>query len=125
MIGFVAQKGMPTERLDPVDLLAALCGFLDEELDVFVHQPGWEFCTGFRGHLARVRSLPPESGAVTLDFEGGESLTLVPSEVIAFSGPSLCHQRGGWMELQLGFGGVVTIESLPAQHSGPTQPSAP
>lgn len=124
MIGLGAQKGMPNERLDPVDLLGALCGFLDQELDIFVHQPGWEFCTGFRGHLARVRSLPPESGAVTLDFEGGESLTLVPSEVIAYRGPSLHGRCGGWMELQLGFGGVVTIESFRSQHSGLTHRSA-
>lgn len=115
---------MRTERLDFAELLAALCGLLGAELDVLVHQPGWEFAIGIHAQLQRVTSLPPERGAITLEFEAEQSLTLVPSEVIAYRSTSPQTGGGEWMELQLGFGGVVTIESLPARDRGPTNRSA-
>lgn len=109
---------MTTEKLDHWDLMQALYELLDEELDVLFFQPDWDFSTGFRAKLALVEGLPPGGGAIALDFEGSQQLTLGPSDVIAYRGP-LSRDGGGacWLELQLGFGGVVRIAQVEAAHS--------
>jgi hypothetical protein len=70
------------------DLLAALCCLVSSEVQVYVHEPGWPYRAQFSASLVRVQSLVPGGGAMIFEFEGGESLSLGPSEVVDFHPPT-------------------------------------
>lgn len=112
------QIAMATEKLDHWELMQAFRELLDEELDVLFFQPGWDFSTGFRAKLALVDGVPPGGGAIALDFDGPNQLTIGPSDVTAYRGPLYQEGSGAcWLELQLGFGGVVWIEQVEGERS--------
>lgn len=101
----------PVSRLDFTGLLAALQELLGLELDVTVYLPGGSFAAGFRTRLLRVSELPPDQEAVTLEFEGEQTVTLAPEEVAVYCGASI--RRGSvtrWIEAHVTEGPCVLIE---------------
>jgi hypothetical protein len=72
--------------------------------------------------LQYLRGHASVDGPITLDFAGPESLTLVPYELVAYRGP--LYRDGGdgsWLEFQLNFGGVVSIEQVEEASSASAQ----
>lgn len=100
------QSSVTATRLEPVNLLSGLCRLVSSEVQVYVHEPGWPYRAQFSASLARVQSLVPGRGAIIFEFEGGESLSLGPSEVVDFH----VAPRGvqpAWVELKLRCGSSV------------------
>ncbi len=105
------QRSVSTQRAETFELLAALCGLVSSDVQAYVHEPGWPYRAEFRASLERVQSLVPGGGAITFGFEGGESLTLGPSEVVDFR-VSPIHHRPLWIEVQLRCGSSLWIEQV-------------
>jgi hypothetical protein len=106
-----AQSGMTATRPQQVDLLAALCRLVSSEVQVYVHEPGWPYRAQFSASLLRVQSLVPGRGAMVFEFEGGESLSLGPSEVVDFHA-SPTGVRPAWVDLELRCGSSLWIEQV-------------
>jgi hypothetical protein len=106
-----AQSGVTATRPRQIDLLAALCRLVSCEVQVYVHEPGWPYRAQFSASLLRVQSLVPGRGAMTFEFDGGESLSLGPSEVIDFQA-SPTGVRPAWVDLDLRCGSSLWIEQV-------------
>ena len=105
------QNNVTATRLEPIDLLAALCGLVSSDVQVYIHEPGWPYRAQFSASLARVQSLVPGRGAIIFEFEGGESLSLGPSEVVDFH-TSPTGVQPAWVELELRCGSSLWIERV-------------
>lgn len=101
--------GMDVLRpIEFTDALVWLQGHIDREVLVLVNHHGHFFGCGLQGRLRRVETLPPDNSAIRIVVGVGEGLFLDPEDVTATlgNGPS----GESWLELQTGFGPVVTVE---------------
>jgi hypothetical protein len=105
------QSSVAATQLEPFTLLAALCRLVSSEVQVYVHEPGWPYRAEFNASLARVQSLVPGGGTIIFEFEGGESLSLGPSEVVDFHVAPTGVQPA-WVELELRCGSSLWIERV-------------
>lgn len=106
-----AQSGVTATRPQQIDLLAALCRLVSSDVQVYVHEPGWPYRAQFSASLVRVQSLVPGGGAMVFEFEGGESLSLGPSEVVDFHASST-GVLPAWVDLELRCGSSLWIEQV-------------
>src|ERR687891_2320606 len=104
------QRSVSSKRLETIELLEALCALVSSEVQVYVHEPSWPRWAEFRAALERVQSLDPGDGTIVFEFEGDESLSLGPSEVVDFC-VSPQNERP-WIDLQLRCGSSLWIEQV-------------
>lgn len=101
--------GMDVLRpIEFTDALAWLQGQIDREVRVLVNHHGRFFGCGMQGRLRRVETLPPDNSAIRVVVGAGEGLFLDPEDVTASLGGEASGRS--WLELQTGFGPIVTIE---------------
>lgn len=105
------QSSVSSQRLETFELLEALCGLVSSEVQVYIHEPGWPYRAQFSASLERVQSLVPGRGTIIFEFEGGESLSLGPSEVVHFHLAPTGVQPA-WVELELRCGASLWIERV-------------
>lgn len=97
--------------LRPIEFTAALAWFqgrIGWEVRVLVNHHGHFFGCGMQGTLRRVETLPPDNAAIRVVVGAGEGLFLDPEDVTAWLGGGAGGES--WLELQTGFGPLVTIE---------------
>ncbi|MEZ5078934.1 MAG: hypothetical protein R2725_16000 [Solirubrobacterales bacterium] len=90
------------------DALAWFQGRIGWEVRILVNHHGRFFGCGMQGILSRVETLPPDNSAIRVVVGAGEGLFLDPEDVTVSLGGGASGQS--WLELQTGFGPIVTIE---------------
>ncbi len=104
-----ALGGMEIVRpIEFTDALAWLQGAIGREVRVSLNHHGHFFGCGIQGKLRRVYTLPPDNSAISIVVAKGEGLFLDPEDVTAWLGGGASGQS--WLELQTGFGPVVSVE---------------